>query len=302
MTTPAAPSTPSADTQSLTLPCGRSAVVQAFNGNAQRILGEMHEAITSKTSAGDDVIERLLMEVTRELSDARGDLKRSRSSDLLALPTGSRHRLLVASRVLSYGPDVKIDHVCMECRKSTPETFDLSRAVDVPYPEGVKAVRFESGGKVFAIGYGTGETARRFAQGKRQQLWGMYDEPLARVVSVDGKTMGPQQMLRLSGGVLDPVRRAGRAMVPVVLLPEVVEAREVEESVRTQGDQEAQEGQDAPSLPGPSDLITDPSQMPAAGLSERVQIRCQHCGHLGVSSFVSAEDFLLRGTLEALND
>lgn len=286
MTTPTAQAAPSPDTQSLTLPCGRTALVQAFSGNAQRILNEIHEAASEKRSAGDDVTERLLSEVTKTLSVVGQEPKHPTARDLLALPTGSRHRLLLASRVLSYGADVEIEHVCVPCRETTRVTFDLSRVFDVPYPEGVKSVKFEaggssgSGGHVFAIGFGTGDTGRAFQHSKRMKLWGMLDEPLSRVLTVDGAPMGPQRMLKLSGSVLDAVRRAGRQMVPTVLLDDMPE-REVDAF-------------DA--------IVTDPARMPSAGLSERVQIRCEHCGHVGVSSWVAAPDFLLRGTVEALND
>lgn len=283
-TPPHSSAAPSPDTQSLTLPCGRTALVQAFSGNAQRILNEIHEAHSGaqgeKKSAGDDVVERLLAEVTRTLSIAGQEPKRPTARDLLALPSGSRHRLLVASRMLSYGPDVAIEHECFACRKTTLDTFDLTRAFDQPYPEGVKSIRFESGGHVFAIGWGTGDTGRAFEHGKRQKLWGLFDEPLSRVLLVDGAPMGPQKMLRLSSKVLDAVRRAGRWMVPMVALPEMDE-REVDAI-------------DA--------VVTEPTRMPSAGLAERVQIRCEHCGQMSSSSFVAMPDFLLRGTVEALND
>lgn len=280
----------STDTTTLTLPCGRTARVQAFNGNAQRIINEMQEAFDQKQAPDDDVTERLLSEVVITLTDDRGEAKRPRAQDLLALPTGSRHAILAESRRLSYGPEVKVEHVCGECRKTTAAIFDISRAFLTQYPEGMRPVRFESGGRVFAIGWGSGVTQKAFRAGKRMKLWGLLDEPLSRVQSVDGKPMGPRDMLKMSAQTLDAVRRAGRAMVPMVM-PE-----------GSGGALEANAGDSQSAPTDPIAIITDPTLMPCAGFSERVQVQCQHCGHVGVSLWVAAEDFLLRGTLEALAD
>lgn len=263
--------------RSLSLPCGRRAVVRGFNGTAQRIINDLAEA--GADASGDDLTERLLAEVVEQL-----DGKRPTAKDFLALYTGSRHRLLTESRRLSYGDTLRLQHLCadVDCGKVTNVDVDLGALEDLPYPADrwVKfGVHHEGADYEFSLTWPTGQSALAFLRYRRQKLLGVTDEPLARVM-LNGKAIGPQLLLQLPAEVLDQVRRAGRCMIPTRYL----------------------EGEESPETAAPGTVVMDPRQMPRAGMQERVRVRCEHCGHVGVSAIVVSRDFLFRGTVEALED
>jgi len=113
------------------------------------------------------------------------------------------------------------------------------------------------------------------------------DEPLCRIVALDGEPVGLRVITKLSARVLDEVRKVGRAMVPVY----DPEARQLA-PLRLVGDADEE--------PEPAtDAVTDPARMPQAGCPERVRLACESCGHRTAVPLGTQPDFLLPGVQAA---
>jgi len=70
--------------------------------------------------------------------------------DLLHLATGSRLRLLVEARRLTYGDALEMEWGC-RCGAKCEATFDLARLADLPYPNPPQAAFRAGTGKVFTL-------------------------------------------------------------------------------------------------------------------------------------------------------
>jgi hypothetical protein len=249
---------------SITLPCGKTAVVEAFNGRAQKLLNKPDNA------ARPEFVDLLLREVLVSLGERTGP--GITDTVLLELPTGSRWRILIEARRQAYPDPVRMRAACPHCawegRESTVEhELDLALVDDVRYPADMAPVPYAaSNGMSFAIGWGTGRTERAFFDGLKADHWTEADEGLARVVTVDGKPKGMLFWEELRADVLDEVRVAARRMTPVLLL----DAR----------DREAEAKTPAPGTGGPR---------------LRIQQRCGTCRRTFLASLESQPDFLFRG-------
>lgn len=267
--------------QTLTLPCGKSAIVRPLNGVAQKIINRA--LIQSSQGQLVEYRDQVLAEVVEQI-----DGKAARPIDLLSLKTGSRIRLLIEARRLAYDDELEVDHVCPAdgCGKKSKVTIDLGALVDVPYPtaaEGAPTVSLQVTGRkgvkrVFALRWGTGQSERAFHRDRKSDLLGEFDEALPCITSVDGEEMGPRDLIKLSADFLDPVRIAARWMIPVHLMAGT-EPHERETAGVT---------------------VTEPKRMPFAGTPEFVEVECPECGHRTITRFTGAPDFLARGAMQQL--
>lgn len=257
--------------KNILLPCGTSATVTGFNGHAQRILSDCLE---ESKGFSPDWLDLVLAQVVKAL----GSAQRPTPKALLQLRSGSRLRLLIEARRLTYGDEVKIEFGCLRCgAKDQETTVDLARVGDVPYPCDTYQY-LDPSGMVFVFGWGTGHTEVTFAKGRSLKQWGSLDEPLTRVLTVDGQPKGWRWWQDQDAAMLDRVRAVGRAMVPVLLL----------EDEETEQDEETEHGS-----PKAEKIIV-------GGPQERVQVQCEACGHKMLAGVQAQPDFLLRSTLAAL--
>lgn len=254
------------------LPCGTIATVGEFTGVAQRHIHSVIEAVEAERPPPFDWENKVLGEVVRALGD-RG--KRPQERDLLDLAVGSRLRLLVEARRLTYGDDLEMEWVCPApgCRVKNTRTMSLAELVDVPYPEPAQVCFRASNGAVFTLGWGTGRTDLAFARARASKSASILDEPLYRIVAVDGEAKGPRVIEAMSAKILDEVRRAGRAMSPVY----------------------DADGAANPQAPDVSEVVAEPAAMPRAGCPERVRVACESCGVKSAVGLATQPDFLLRG-------
>ncbi len=297
-------------TTSLILPCGRTADVAEFNGTAQKHVSDFLQSMEAGRTPSIDWEDKILAEVVTSLGR-----RRPTPRDLLDLPAGSRLRLMVAARRLTYGDELTMEWVCAGrsgCGAKNERTLSLADLVDTPYPS--DRARFRaSDGTVFTLGFGTGHTQSAFSRAAMRREVGFLDEPLTRVLEIDNAPRGLHLVMKLSGKVLDEVRAAGRAMVPVF-----------DPEARTAADREAEAAEATPALPaggaegtdanamakaaeslapvGADDVVTDPSRMPSAGCPERARLTCDHCGRRGLVPIATQPDFLFRGVTSALEE
>lgn len=266
--------------QTLTLPCGKTAVVRPLNGVAQKIINRA--LIESTRGVAVEYRDAVLAEVVEKIDD-----KPAKPIDLLSLKSGSRIRLLIEARRLAYDDELKIDHVCpaVDCGKKSEVTIDLGALVDVPYPtaQGEPLVSLEvctrKGVKrVFALRWGTGQSERAFHRDRKSDLLGEFDEALPCIASVDGEEMGPRDLIKLPANLLDPARIAARWMIPVHLMA----------------------GTEPHEREAAGKVVTDPKRMPFAGTPEFVEVECPECGHRTITRFTGAPDFLARGAMQQL--
>lgn len=277
---------------SIVLPCGKTATVGELTGKAQKHINDALQSMEGGATPALDWEDRVFAEVVQSLGS-----RPPRPRDLLDLATGSRKRLMIATRRLTYGDEVELTWTCpgtrrVPCGHANAAPFSLADLVDRPFvPE---AVRFRaSDDTVFTLGWGTGHTERAFAVGSAKRELGFPDEPLTRILQVNGEPRGLREILKLSAKVLDEVRAAGRAMVPVH------DPEAGADALPTDGDEPPREG--AP-LALVDDVVTEPARMPRAGCAERVRMACERCGHRMGVPITSQMDFLLRGVSGALED
>lgn len=257
--------------KNLILPCGTSATVTGFNGHAQRILSDLLE---DPKGLSPDWLDLVLMQVVRAL----GGAQRPTPKALLGLCSGSRLRLLIEARRLTYGDKVKFEYGCLRCgAKDQQVTVDLGTLDDVPYPPDLYAYTDPSG-MVFTFGWGTGRSEQDFTKGRALKQWSSLDEPLLRVIAVDGQPRGWRWWQDQDAALLDRVRAVGRAMVPVF------------------GEAPTEE----PEVLEDDGAWRVPADVPQGGPRERVQIQCGACGHRMLAGVQAQPDFLLRSTLAAL--
>lgn len=264
------------------LPCRTDAVIGEFNGVAQRHIHDVLKAIETGRPPALDWQDKVLLEVVSKLG-RRAPTER----DLLHLATGSRLRLLVEARRLTYGDALAMEWQC-RCGAKCETTFNLAELADRPYPEPAQALFRASSGQTFALTWGTGLTDREFARAQMRNELSFLDEPLCRVAAVDGEPVGLRVLTRMSGRVLDEVRKAGRAMVPTYdpeARPEAVAAEEPGEGTEA-----------AEPTTGP---VTDAARMPQAGCPERVRLTCESCGARTNVPLGTQPDFLLPGVQAA---
>lgn len=255
----------------LLLPCGTPATVVGFNGHAQRVLSDLLE--DPKAHAAD-WLDLVLAQVVKTLGAGSS---RPTPKALLGLRSGSRLRLLLEARRLTYGDKVKVEYGCLRCgEQDQTEVVDLGALDDVPYPS--DSYRYEDpSGLVFECGWGTGHTEVAFSKGRTLRQWSTLDEPLVRVLTVDGEPKGWRWWQDQDGALLDRVRAVGRAMVPVLQHPSP-------EAVALEDD----------------GAWSVPEDVPQGGPRERVEVVCGACGHRMFAGVQAAPDFLLRSTLAAL--
>jgi hypothetical protein len=243
------------------LPCGTPAVVSEFNGRAQDLL--LDEELTKKGEQFDLV----LAQVVNSLGD-----KPPSAQALLDLSSGSRLRLMIEARALTYGDEVKLDLQCLGCGEAWDDVAKLSDVDDVLYPVAEASYRTASGLAV-TIGWGTGHTEKAYVRGVPRKLWGKMDEPLTRIKTVNGEPKGPLYFQQLGGAVLDELRMAVRSMTPVKLLPE--RAHEDQPNVAR--------------------------GLPQGGPRHRWQVECPNpkCRRRGFAYLEAQKDFLFHGALKS---
>lgn len=242
------------------LPDGRMATVRAFSGNTQKILSDQ------KRMVDGDGFEA----VVRDVAQIGGSFLTT--VDTARLRVGSRARILIEARRLTYGDKVRDKARCIECSEEYPIEVDLSRIESVPYPEG--PITFTSGGHAFELDWLSVQHELDHAEGERKRIWGAADTPLLCIKTVDGERIGPKLILDLAGNVLDDVRRAVRLSIPLHRTepdrPEVV-------------------------LEAPFDAV------PVGGTATRIETWCRHCGARNVKPLEGFMDFLFRG-LRSMQD
>jgi|GEM_PF-1480447 len=266
---------------SVPLPCGTTAVVGEFTGTAQRHIHDVLKAIETGRTPAIDWEDKVLLEVVTTLG-RRAPTER----DLLHLASGSRLRLLIEARRLTYGDDLEMEWSC-RCGAKCAVTFSLAELRDQPYPSPASARFKASSGQVFTLGWGSGLTDREFARASMRNEMSFLDEPLCRIEAIDGEPKGPRVIMKLSARILDEVRKAGRAMVPSY----DPEARPAAAGAAAD---------DSPEEPeATTDIVTDPTRMPQAGCPERVRLACESCGHRSLIPLATQPDFLLRGVQSA---
>lgn len=261
-------------TSSIVLPCGMTVIVGEFTGVAQRHIHDVLKALEAREAPALDWQDKVLLEVVSKLG-----AKEPRERDLLALAAGSRLRIMIEARRRTYGDDLEMEWVC-RCGAKNQRTLNLAELADTPYPDPPHAHFRASSGQVFTLAWGTGLTEREFARASMRREVSFLDEPLSRITALDGEPKGPRVIMKLSARILDEVRRAGRAMVPVF---------DPEAAPRTEGAGE----EDV------HDTVTDPARMPTAGCPEWVRLPCESCGARGLVPVATQPDFLLRGVREA---
>lgn len=247
-------------TSTIVLPDGRTATVRAFTGNTQKILSDQKRMVD-----GDG-----LEAVVRDVAQIGGHFLTT--VDARALRIGSRARILLEARRLTYGDRVRDKVRCSECGEDYPVEVDLSRIEDVPFPEG--GISFASGGHAFELDWLTVRHEIEHAEGERKRIWGATDTPLLCIRTVDGERIGPKLVLDLPGNVLDAVRRAVRCSIPLH---------------RTEPDRPPVE------LEAPFDAV------PVGGTATRIETWCRHCDERNVVPLEGLMDFLFRG-LRSLRD
>lgn len=146
-------------TETITLPSGKTAVVQEFTGKSEAIITD--EGLVKSGKA----VTKLIHQITKEIN---GEKPSERT--IQDLYTADRRALLLAARILTYGPEMVFDHVCSNprCQEESEVSIRLDDEdiiVHNPMPEGLETtITLPASGHVVKLAPLTGNDELRLAK------------------------------------------------------------------------------------------------------------------------------------------
>ncbi len=155
---------PDREHQEITLPSGRTVTVLETTGEAERLLSSLQQ------NRDLSIINRFLSLVTENLDGKSGHPS---IEDFNGMLTGDRTFILLKSRLLTHGHEVRFNLDCASCGAKSEHEIDLNECLDTleAYPSGDQrsfSVPIGPGKVHFELS--TGETELRIARIKNPEI------------------------------------------------------------------------------------------------------------------------------------
>lgn len=155
---------PDRERREIVLPSGRAVTVLETTGEAERLLSSLQQ------NRDLSIINRFLSLVTEDLDGKQGHPS---TEEFNAMLTGDRTFILLNSRLLTHGHEVRFRLDCASCGAKSEHEIDLNECLETmePYPSGDQrdfCVPIGPGKVHFALS--TGETELRIARVKNPEI------------------------------------------------------------------------------------------------------------------------------------
>lgn len=283
----------------LVLPCGRSVILDPFDGHAQKRLTPNREGrFEAPHAAISDVLARCIKQVNGKKYDAkRMHLEAQR------MPNGSRVYAFAMARAYTYGSALDLEWKCAACGADCRHAVELDELPVAHYPDGLLAsgfaftARTRSGSRAIHVKVGTGETVDAFFAAMTKGDCGPLDAALFQVDAIDDKGVKLADLMALPGDALSAIRNVVAMMDPRVFLDDASESAWIAKANAYLREL----GNDVPAVDDDAEA-PEVLGVPQGGMKTRVQVKCKGCGAASWQSVESAPGFFFQHLQPALDE